>query len=627
MREERGPAEPVRTWPTNRFLTALYRLSLIGCATFSPFAAAANDRVTTAYLDPGAVRVRDVDLPKPLPAADAERYRRIFALQRDGHWPTADAEIAKLEDKSLLGHVWGQRHLHAKWKSSWPELREYMERWADHPDARAIHPLALNRKPPKEPAPAKPVGTPATPRGTFDAAADLRPSSKASTKPLSDSQKLRSAALKVEIRRASRTDPVEAEQLLGSAEAHALFDDHEYDEARADVAEGFLFLGDDQKALVLAATARTPAYRPLAHWNAGLAAWRLQRLGEARTHFEALARLPGTSEWTRASAAYWASRVHLRARRPQLVNYWLGLAAEHPRTFYGILARRALGYDSALNFEAEAFTAAHAEALLAMPGGRRALALVQVGELTRAESEVRLLASEATPATLPGLTALADRGNMPAMSLHLAQRLAEQDGRRHDHALYPLPRWGLSEGTMVDRALLFALMRQESAFLISAESASGARGLMQLMPTTAQQLAQRHGLTLVDNSKKGREADLLVEPETNIALAQHYLAALLDHEKIGRNLFLLAASYNAGPGMVLRWPMRPEYQKDPLLFLESLPSRETRVFVQRIMTNYWIYRARLGQATPDLDQLAAGKWPTYVPMDQGRGAVRHAASR
>jgi soluble lytic murein transglycosylase len=213
------------------------------------------------------------------------------------------------------------------------------------------------------------------------------------------------------------------------------------------------------------------------------------------------------------------------------------------------------------------------------------------------------------------------------MSLHLAQRLAEQDGRRHDHALYPVPRWGLSEGTIVDRALLFALMRQESAFLIAAESASGARGLMQLMPTTAQQLAQRHGLVLVDNTKKGREADLLVEPETNIALAQHYLAALLDHEKIGRNLFLLAAAYNAGPGMVLRWPMRPEYQKDPLLFLESLPSRETRVFVQRIMTNYWIYRARLGQPTPDLDQLAAGKWPTYVPMDQGQGALRHAAAR
>src|SRR5688572_26905965 len=105
MREERGPDESARTWPTNRFLTALYSLSLIGCATFSPFAAGAGDRVTTAWLDPGAVRIRDVDLPKPLSAADAERYRRIFALQRDAHWQAADAEIAKLGDKTLLGHV------------------------------------------------------------------------------------------------------------------------------------------------------------------------------------------------------------------------------------------------------------------------------------------------------------------------------------------------------------------------------------------------------------------------------------------------------------------------------------------------------------------------------------------
>ena len=69
---------------------------------------------------------------------------------------------------------------------------------------------ALNRKPPKEAAPAKPTGNAAAPRGTFDSAADLRPPSKASTNALSESQRLRSAALKVEIRRAARTDPAEA---------------------------------------------------------------------------------------------------------------------------------------------------------------------------------------------------------------------------------------------------------------------------------------------------------------------------------------------------------------------------------------------------------------------------------
>lgn len=73
--------------------------------------------------------------------------------------------------------------------------------------------------------------------------------------------------------------------------------------------------------------------------------------------------------------------------------------------------------------------------------------------------------------------------------------------------------------------------------------------------------------------------------------------------------------------------MRPEYEEDPLLFIESLPSRETRVYVQRVMTNYWIYRARLKQPTPDLDALAAGRWPSYVALDLPEGTIRHASAR
>jgi hypothetical protein len=60
-----------------------------------------------------------------------------------------------------------------------------------------------------------------------------------------------------------------------------------------------------------------------------------------------------------------------------------------------------------------------------------------------------------------------------------------------------------------------------------------------------------------------------------------------------------------------------EYRHDPLLFLESIPSHEARVFAKHVLTNYWIYRERLGQPTHDLDELAAGKWPTYIALDPG----------
>jgi soluble lytic murein transglycosylase-like protein len=135
---------------------------------------------------------------------------------------------------------------------------------------------------------------------------------------------------------------------------------------------------------------------------------------------------------------------------------------------------------------------------------------------------------------------------------------------------------------------------------------------MQLMPDTARPLVERAGFVL---KPRERLAERLREPETNLTLAQHYVAELMRHEKIGRNLILVAAAYNGGPGNLLKWRARDEYRKDPLLFLESLPSRETRVFVTRVLTNYWVYRARFGQKTPDLDRLAAGEWPLYVALD------------
>src|SRR5260370_984700 len=199
------------------------------------------------------------------------------------------------------------------------------------------------------------------------APADLRP-------PTRGAQSDAAARAKLEIRHLSRSEPAQAEELLRAADAEHTLGDQDYDEARADVAEGYLFVGENQKALLLAATARTAAFRPLAHWNAGLAAWRLGRLGDARTHFETLARMPGLSCWNLSAAAFWAARIHARSHRTDLVNYWLGLAADHPRTLYGLLARRMLGVETYFNFEPEIFTDINLHALTAIPAAPRGLA-------------------------------------------------------------------------------------------------------------------------------------------------------------------------------------------------------------------------------------------------------------
>ena len=75
-------------------------------------------------------------------------------------------------------------------------------------------------------------------------------------------------------------------------------------------------------------------------------------------------------------------------------------------------------------------------------------------------------------------------------------------------------------------------------------------------------------------------------------------------------------AYNAGPGNLGKWQRKMRHGGDPLLFIESLPSRETRDFIEKVVANLWIYRARLGQPRPTLDAIAAGDWPAYTPLDR-----------
>jgi soluble lytic murein transglycosylase len=88
-------------------------------------------------------------------------------------------------------------------------------------------------------------------------------------------------------------------------------------------------------------------------------------------------------------------------------------------------------------------------------------------------------------------------------------------------------------------------------------------------------------------------------------------------------------AYNQGPTAAQRFhDLAVEDHSDPLLFLESIPSQEARQFTKHVLTNYWIYRIRLGQQTRDLDALAAGLWPTYTALDPGSATDgRYAANR
>jgi soluble lytic murein transglycosylase-like protein len=371
-------------------------------------------------------------------------------------------------------------------------------------------------------------------------------------------------------------------------------------------------MGNDEKALELAGAIaeRSSAHLPYAHWTAGLAAWRLGKYGEAAGHFEAMAQADSVSGWNRASGAYWAARARLVNREPDQVNRWLDAAAQNARSFYGMLARRALGLDTDFSpvdddtGNARMELEARFDRLLEAAPGARAVALVQIGRNETAEAELRPLYSGGDPGLAVAMLALAKAGNMPGLALQIGNTMSRQDGQRVDDALFPIPGWQPNEGFLVDRALLFAVMRQESAFNSTARSAAGARGLMQMMPRTASEVAR-------DRNLHGRKRDQLYDPELNISLGQKYLRQMLDSDQVQGNMFYALVAYNAGPGNMARWLKSVDYRNDPLLYIETVPAQETRVYIERVIANYWAYRARLGQPAPSLAAVAGGQWPLY----------------
>jgi soluble lytic murein transglycosylase-like protein len=446
-----------------------------------------------------------------------------------------------------MGHVLAQRYLAKTYTPRYEQLAEWLGRYGDHPDAGAIYKLALKRKPKHAKSPPSPTGA--------------LPVEAAAGAPLTRDDPGQTAL--------DSDFASEQQDLDEAASAESVTDD---------AAEAYLS-GRTKDALTLAegAANRSPSRVTSAHWTAGLAAWRLGLMDKAADHFEAVATTLSTSTWSRAAGAFWASRAHLAARRPEQASAWLKIAAKYPRTFYGLLAQRSLGVPLRIDWTAPALTDAGVEGLMSNPGGARALALIQLGDRARAEQELKLLRPEDATAAR-SLMAVALKAELPALAMALGRRVERLDGQRYEAALYPIPGWVPTQGYIVDRALVYALMRQESGFNVTAKSRAGAHGLMQLMPATASLIAQ-------DRSLKGADKQRLFDPELNIDLAQKYVSHLLDQSHVNGDLFNLLAAYNAGPGNLLKWQKKGANGDDPLMFIETLPSRETRAFIQHVLAS------------------------------------------
>ena len=595
-----------------------------------------------------------------LSSSDRALYARIFVLQEEARWEESAALIAQLDDKILLGHATEQRLMHPTgYRSPYHELAAWLEAYGDHPGAERVWRLAKRRRPagaegPRAPARLErtlfaPPAKEAAGEGEGAAAEEEEDAAAApANEPVLHSPRVirghshAARQLMREVHRNVLRERLTAtEKRLREPRVRAVLQEREFGEALSRLAAGWLRWGEPERALALAeeGTALSGAWYPIGHWTAGLTAWQLGDFARAEAHFAALQAAEHAAPAYRARGGWWASRAALRDGRLGDYASYLRRAALEEESFYAALAREALGLGAHSATEGGAGGSADAsspsgsrlppgalQALKGQPKAWRAVALLEAGQLTRAEAELARLGPLHDAALADAVLQLADRAGLAQTAVRAADEIlrARRAGRDAAGAgteavlaaaLYPLPAFAPDGGFIVDRALLFAMMREESRFNAEAVSRDGARGLMQLLPSTAAYITGDRSLARQEGRRR------LFDPGRNLAAAQLYILYLLADESVANDPLRLIAAYNAGPGNLKRWSARlaargVRAEEDALLYLEMLPSRETRGYCLEVLSSLWRYRERLGQDRPVLRALVARQTPVYEPQDR-----------
>ncbi len=323
---------------------------------------------------------------------------------------------------------------------------------------------------------------------------------------------------------------------------------------------------------------------------AGLIALRWQKQPEAAFgHFQALLKNSRTPP-SQSRGAFWSARAALALGRTDEAKQWLMRAGAYPAAFYGQLATALLGDSVPGRLPPETIlTGADKQKFNSLELVRIVRRLNEIGLPEKADPFLFRLA-EGGVERASGAAQLAHSLGRTETSVLIARRVY-RDGTLLAESGYPtLP---VVLASAPEPALIHAIIRQESNYSPTAVSKVGARGLMQLMPATAKQVAGRLGLTHADSR-------LTAEPSYNIQLGQAYLATVLD--QFNGDYALAIASYNAGPGRVRQW-LRDYGEPGTdiegwLTWIEQIPFSETRNYVQRVLEGVAVYRDRLRHTPP-----------------------------
>ena len=319
-------------------------------------------------------------------------------------------------------------------------------------------------------------------------------------------------------------------------------------------------------------------------WLAGQTALtKLGRPQDAMPMFELYGRA-GKSPQTRVKGLYWAARAAEAAGKRSLANDYFGQSAEYFDQFYGQLAAERLGKRVAAPTSVGTIEVSGSERT-AFERNELVRAINVLGAMNNHQDQsrfVRTLAGSIQSPTEHVLAAeLATKANRADLSVLVGK--SARDKGYPDYFRASFPQISVPDDHSGNWTMIHAITRQESQFDREIVSRAGAQGLMQLMPGTARETAPSAGLTY-------SFSNLTSDAHYNIKLGSTYFGQMMD--RFGGSYILSVAAYNAGPGNVRKWLAAngdPRAGVDPLIWIESIPIKETRDYVQRVLENAVVY--------------------------------------
>lgn len=530
---------------------------------------------------------------------DITRYKKIFRALKTNDIEEVEDLSAEVKNPILMGHVLAEKYLSKSYKSNYAELKEWLEKYNDHPQAISIYVLA-SRKGSKgdllKPNMAKFKRTPYS--WYNDDYENLT---------LAQRKLVRNNVTNF-LKYINQSKTLKARQILENKAFRMAIPNRQWDAMSGTLATVYFLDNNDALAIEWTTKAAQRSQDASALWIRGLAFWRSGKYKEAAINFGKLGRLSDNDEWLISAGSYWAYRSYDKIGAKKEAKIYLNMASKHKRTFYGLLANYQLGNSLKYNWDSLAYmndfsNYDYVDDLIASPAIRRAIILIHAKNTEMAEKELRNDFDAMNEKQREAALYIAQQYDMHALGITISGKIKDDERDIfYDCVAYPDPEWKPKHGWKVDRSLVWALVRQESAFNARAQSGAGAKGLMQVLSSTAAYVTK-------DKSLK-TDKSVLFEKDYNLDVGQQYVNYLMEKDYINNNLFFLATAYNAGPGNLYKWQKRTKFKDDPLLFIEAIPSRQTRIYIERVLTNFWIYNARFGQESPSLEQLVNSQWPT-----------------